>query len=274
MDEQVGQRERRSHAVLAAPAPAAEDSAAPGAGEPVPLRHWLALLALALAAMMDGVNAMIVTLASPVISAELSTGLSELQWVTTGYLLAYAGTLLLAGRLGDRYGHRRVFVVGMVGFMVSSVVVGLATGIWMLVVARVAQGAFGAALLPSALAILRLTFPSDKLKVAVGVFMGTLALSAAADPFLGGVIIEYAGWRWAFFINVIVGLVALVMTTALVRPTAPQDADRALDAVGIGLASGALAALVLGSTRSPSTAGPASSRCSASRPPSCSARCS
>jgi EmrB/QacA subfamily drug resistance transporter len=213
---------------------------------PVPARAWLGLIPLALAAMMDGVDAMVVTVASPTISVEMDTGLSQLQWVTTGYMLAYAATLLAAGKLGDRYGHRRIFLIGMVGFMASSVLVGLSQSIGMLIVWRIVQGICGASLLPAALAILRLTFPEDKLKVAIGVFMGTFALSAAAGPFLGGVVVQYAGWRWAFFINVIVGAIAVLLTLILVRPTPAADADRPLDVPGIGLIAVTLSALVLG----------------------------
>jgi EmrB/QacA subfamily drug resistance transporter len=212
-------------------------------------RTWLSLLPLALAATMNGVDAMVVTVASPTISVEMDTGLSELQWVTTGYLLAYAATLLAAGKLGDRYGHRRIFLIGMVGFMAASVVVGLSQSIGMLIVSRIVQGVCGASLLPSALAILRLTFPEDKLKIAIGVFMGTFALSAAAGPFVGGVVVQYAGWRWAFFINVIVGAFAVLLTTILVRSTPPEDTQRRLDVPGIALAAVTLSALVLGINR-------------------------
>jgi EmrB/QacA subfamily drug resistance transporter len=211
----------------------------------VGMRPWLGLVALALAAMMDGVDAMIVTIAAPTISVELDTGLAELQWITTGYLLAYAASLLTAGKLGDRYGHRRVFLLGMVGFMASSVLVGLSQSITMMIAFRVLQGAFAASLLPAALAIIRITFPEASRKVAVGVFMGTSGLSAAAGPFLGGLVVEYGSWRWAFFVNVIGGAVALALTVALIRPTAPTDARRPLDAPGILLAAFTLAPLVL-----------------------------
>ncbi|MFE9106001.1 MFS transporter [Actinomadura geliboluensis] len=223
--------------------------AAPAA--PVPARLWLGLLALALSAMMHGVDAMVVTVANPTIGAEMHTGLAELQWVTTGYMLAYAATLVTAGKLGDRFGQRRVFLIGLVGFIVASGLVGVAQDIGTLIAFRVVQGAFGASLLPSALAILRLTFPEDKLKVAVGVFMGTFALSSASGPFLGGVVVEYAGWRWAFYINVIGGLIALAMVLALIAPTPPQDARRRVDLPGMALLTVTILALVLGINQVP-----------------------
>jgi EmrB/QacA subfamily drug resistance transporter len=214
--------------------------------ERIPLRLWLGLMALALSAMMHGVDSMVVTVASPTISRDMHTGLSQLLWLTTGYLLSYAATLVPAGKLGDRYGHRRVFLAGIVGFAISSVLVGVSKNIGMLIAWRVVQGACGGCLIPSALAIVRLTFPASKLKVAIGVFVGTFALSAAGGPFLGGVVVQYAGWRWIFFINVIAGAVTLALTLILIRPTPPSDPHRSLDLPGIGLIAVTLAALVLG----------------------------
>lgn len=215
-------------------------------GEKVPLRLWLGLMALALSAMMHGVDAMVVTVASPTISREMHTGLSQLLWITTGYMLAYAATLVAAGKLGDRYGHRRVFLTGIVGFVISSVLVGLSQSIGVLIAFRIVQGICGASLVPSALAMVRLTFPASKMKIAIGVFMGTFALSAAAGPFLGGVIVQYAGWRWVFFINVIAGAVTFALIVALIRPAEPVDVRRSMDLPGIGLLAITLAALVLG----------------------------
>ncbi|WP_067499244.1 MFS transporter [Actinoplanes sp. TFC3] len=209
-------------------------------------RMWLGLMALSLSAMMHGVDAMVVSVASPTISRELNTGLHQLLWITTGYMLGYAASLVAAGMLGDRYGHRRVFLVGIVGFVLSSVLVGLAGGIGTLIAWRVVQGICGGALVPSALAIIRLTFPPDRLKIAIGVFVGTFALSSAGGPALGGVVVEYAGWRWAFFINVIAGSITFVLALLLIRPTPAVGARRGLDIPGILLLAAALAAFVLG----------------------------
>jgi EmrB/QacA subfamily drug resistance transporter len=225
-----------------------------GNGEKVPLKLWLGLVALALSAVMHGIDAMVVTVATPTISHELDTGLAQLLWVTTGYLLAYAATLVAAGKLGDRHGHRKVFLVGVVGFAVSSVLVGSSQTIEMLIAFRVLQGVCGASLVPSALAILRLTFPPDRIKIAVGVFMGSFALSAAAGPFLGGVLVEFAGWRWVFFINVFAAAVTFAVVLVLIKPTRPVDTQRSLDLPGIALLAVALAALVLAINQT-STAG-------------------
>ncbi|GAA2520147.1 MFS transporter [Winogradskya humida] len=207
---------------------------------------WLGLMALSLSAMMHGVDAMVVSVASPTISRELNTGLHQLLWITTGYMLGYAASLVAAGMLGDRYGHRRVFLVGIIGFVVSSVLVGLSGGIGTLIAWRIVQGICGGALVPSALAIIRLTFPPDRMKIAIGVFVGTFALSSAGGPALGGVVVEYAGWRWAFFINVIAGTVTFVLALLLIRPTPAVGARRGLDIPGVLLLAPALAAFVLG----------------------------
>ncbi|MBV9445829.1 MAG: MFS transporter [Streptosporangiaceae bacterium] len=212
----------------------------------VPVRLWLGLIALALATMMHGVDATIVTVASPTISRDLHTGLSELLWITTGYMLAYAASLVAVGRIGDRYGHRRIFLAGIIGFILSSVLAGLSQSIGMLIAFRILQGLCGASLVPSALAILRLTFPATKFKIAIGVFTGVFALSSAAGPSVGGIVVEYAGWRWAFFINVVIGAVAFVLTLLLIPSSAPQDAERSLDVPGISLLAVALSMLTLG----------------------------
>lgn len=241
MDEQIP----------SATGPADPGSPAATPDEKVPPRLWLGLTAMALAAMMLGVDAMVVTVANPTISAELGATLTQLQWVTTGYMLAYAALLVAAGKVGDRYGHRKVFLAGIIGFVVSSVLVGLSHNIEALVAWRVLQGMCGATLMPSALAILRLTFPPSKIKIAIGVFIGTFALSSAGGPFFGGLIVEYAGWRWAFFINVIGGAVTLLMASTLIRAVPPADARRGLDLPGIALVAVSLATLVYGITEVP-----------------------
>lgn len=212
---------------------------------------WFGLLALALSATMHGVDATVMIVAIPTISQELNVGHAGLQWVTAGYLLAYAAILITAGKLGDRYGQRRVFLSGMIGFMVSSAMAGLAGSIGTLIVWRVVQGACGAAMLASGLAIIRLIFPANKLKVAVGIFTGMFALSSAGGPFVGGFIVEYADWRWAFFINVIGGTITLVLVALLIPQVPPQDTQRRLDLGGMVLLAVALVALVLGINQAP-----------------------
>lgn len=212
---------------------------------------WLGLLALALSATMHGVDALVVIVAIPTISEDLDAGLAGLHWVTAGYLLAYAAMLITAGKLGDRYGQRRVFVAGMVGFMISSAMAGLAGSIDLLIAWRVVQGACGAAMLASGLAIIRLIFPENKLKVAVGIFTGVFALSSAGGPFVGGVVVEYADWRWAFFINVIGGAITLVLVALLIPRISPHDARRGLDIGGMVLIAVALLGLVLGINQAP-----------------------
>ncbi|GAA2711080.1 MFS transporter [Micromonospora olivasterospora] len=221
----------------------------PGTGEPPPEETvsraaWVGLFTMALAVTLISLDMSVVTVANPAIAADLDTTLSQLQWVTTGYLLAFAASLVVAGKLGDRFGHRLVFLVGMAAFMASSALVGRAQSVEALIAWRVVQGVAGATLMPSALAILRLTFPPGRLKTAIGVFMGTYAVAGVSGPFVGGAIVELADWRWAFYVNVFVGAAALLAVLLLVRPTPPEGAERAFDMPGIVLLTGTLLALV------------------------------
>lgn len=221
--------------------PAASGGA--GAGGRLP---WFILLALALGVAMDAFDATVVSVANPSIAADLNTNLSELQWVANGYLLATAVFLITAGKLGDRFGHKRVFLVGLVGFVVSSVLVGFAGSIEMLVVWRVVQGACGSVLMPTGLALVSFVFPRDKVKVAMGVFTGAFALFAAAGPVLGGVVVEFAGWRWAFFLNVFIGAASFLLVVLLVPRLKVPGASMPFDVPGILLLTASLLGLVWG----------------------------
>lgn len=213
-------------------------------------RAWLGLVVLALAAMMHGTDSTIAAIAAPRIGADLNTSLHQLQWVTTGYMVAYAALLILAGKLGDRLGHRKVFLAGMIGFVAASLLVGLATNIVVLVLFRIAQGACGAFMLPSSLALVRLTFPDDSRKMAMGIFTGVFAISAAAGPVLGGLLVGLAGWRWAFFVNVAVGVLLFPGVVAFVRNARARERDEHLDVVGVVLFALAMSAAVLAINRS------------------------
>lgn len=229
----------------------AQASAEEGDVAPPRLREWFGLAALALAVTMNSLDMSVVTVANPAISADLGTGLSELEWVTTAYILAFAAFLVPAGKLGDRFGHKRIFLVGIAGFALSSALVGLSTGLVSLVGWRVLQGVCGAMLMPSALAILRLTFPPDKLKVAIGVFMGIFSVAGLAGPLFGGLMVEFASWRWAFYINVFTGAIAFVIVLLAVRRDDPVSASERFDFPGVALMTVTLVALVWGITQVP-----------------------
>lgn len=205
---------------------------------------WLVLAALALGAMMDALDSTAVAIANPSIGAEFDTTLTQLEWVTNGYMLATAVFLITAGKLGDKFGHRRMFLTGVVCFVASSVLAGLSDGIVGLIVFRVLQGASGSLLIPTALSILAVTFPENRVKSAFGIFMGTFAIGGASGPFIGGLLVQNLDWRWVFFINVGLGAIAFAVTAVIVPRRAPAGASRPFDAPGVALLTLALTGLI------------------------------
>jgi EmrB/QacA subfamily drug resistance transporter len=205
---------------------------------------WGTLVAIAFGVMMVALDGTIVAVANPAIGASLGASLAELQWVTHGYLLGLAVFLITAGKLGDRFGHRRTYLVGVVGFVLSSVAIALSFGVIMLVVFRVLQGVFGALLLPAAMGLLRSSFPPEKLGRAFGVFGSLIGAATAGGPILGGVLVGTFGWEAVFYINAPVGAVALGLSLWLLRPNQATDPDSRMDIPGIALLSVAIFALV------------------------------
>ena len=173
-------------------------------------------------AMLD---ATVVNVALPHIGRDLDAGVSDLQWVLTGYLLALASLILVGGALGDRYGRRRVFVVGTAWFAVASLACGLAPNVGLLVTARVLQGVGGALLTPGSLAIIQASFRERDRAPAVGAWSGLGGIAGAIGPLVGGFLVDGPGWRWAFLVNVPVA--ALVIVCA--RDRYPSRAIRRRD---------------------------------------------
>jgi EmrB/QacA subfamily drug resistance transporter len=211
----------------------------------------LTLLAVALGVMMVALDGTIVAVANPAIQADLGASLADIQWVTNGYLLALAVALITMGTIGDRFGHKKVFLTGIVGFAATSAAVGLsgdiAKSIGLIIAFRVAQGVFGAMLQPTALALLRKNFPAEKLNAALGIWGAVIGASTAAGPIVGGLLVQHVNWEACFYINVPVGLIALTMGALVLRETASSRAPgsaRSFDIPGVALLSGALFALV------------------------------
>ncbi len=195
------------------PSPAAGHG--PVAGEPVALGtapgRWV-LLSTVLASAMAFLDATAVTLALPSIGTELGASLSGLQWTVTGYTLALAALILLGGALGDRYGRRRVFTVGVVWFAVASLVCGVAQSTGQLVAARVLQGVGGALLTPGSLAIIQASFrPQDRAR-AIGLWSALSGVAGLVGPFFGGFLVDAVSWRWVFGINVPLAVLTLAAT--------------------------------------------------------------
>jgi EmrB/QacA subfamily drug resistance transporter len=213
----------------------------PGHGHP-----WLTLLAVALGVMMVGLDATVVAIANPAIARDLHADLTGLQWVTNGYLLAIAVSLITAGRLADRFGRKRIFLVGVAGFALASIAVGLSSSIGMVIFFRVVQGLAGALLQPASLAILRNAFPPAKLNMAIGIWSGTSGLAIASGPIVAGVLVENVNWQSVFFLNAPIAVLALVLGAWVILESRDPQAHGSFDLPGVGLLSGALFALVWG----------------------------
>ena len=215
----------------------------------------LTLLAVALGVMMVALDGTIVAVANPAIQSHLHASLAGIQWVTNAYLLALAVSLITLGKLGDRFGHKKVFLTGVTGFALSSAAIGLsgtiASSIGLVIAFRALQGVFGAMLQPTALALLRETFPVEKLNKAIGVWGAVIGASTAAGPIVGGLLVQHISWESCFYVNVPVGIAALIMSLLVLRETPPSPAASSFDIPGIIALSGALFLLIWGLIKGP-----------------------
>ncbi|MGW1268679.1 MFS transporter [Streptomyces sp. NPDC002491] len=209
-------------------------------------RRWWGLVIIALAQLMVVLDATIVNIALPSAQQDLGISDGDRQWVITAYTLAFGGLLLLGGRIADRVGRKRTFVIGLVGFAAASALGGAATGAGMLFGARALQGVFAAVLAPSALSLLTTTFTDPKERgKAFGIY-GALAGSGAAIGFiLGGLLTEYLDWRWCLYVNVPIAVIAVFGGLVLLHDRAGH-ADVRLDVPGAVLGCGGLVAIVYG----------------------------
>ncbi|WP_433253241.1 MFS transporter [Streptosporangium sp. CA-135522] len=211
---------------------------------------WLTLLSVSLGVIMVMLDGTVVGIANPVIAHDLNASLADLQWVTSGYLLALAVFLITAGKLGDLFGHKMIFLVGVTGFALTSLAIGLSSSIGVLIALRVLQGLFGALLQPAALALLRVAFPGERLKMAMGAWGGIIGLSSAAGPIVGGLLVENVSWQSVFFINVPVGVVALAMGLWVLTESRARALSK-VDWLGVVLLSVAMFALVWAIIKAP-----------------------
>ncbi|GAA4864417.1 MFS transporter [Kitasatospora terrestris] len=211
-------------------------------------RRWWALAVIAIAQLMIVLDATIVNIALP--SAQKDLGISDAnrQWVITAYLLAFGGLLLLGGRLGDLYGRKRTFIIGLLGFAFASALGGMATGGGMLFAARALQGAFGALLAPSALSLLSTTFSDPRERAtAFGIFGALAGGGAAIGLITGGLLTEYLNWRWCLYVNVPIALGAAFGAFYLLKRDHIAKGHRTpLDLPGAFLGCGGLLAIVYG----------------------------
>ncbi|GAA2595563.1 MFS transporter [Streptomyces axinellae] len=234
----------------------APDPAKPGEGgadSPKGLRGhpWLTLVTVAFGVAMVALDGTIVAIANPAIQKDLGASLADVQWITNGYLLALAVSLITAGKLGDRFGHRQTFLVGVVGFAAASAAIGVAGSVSLVIAFRVLQGICGALLMPAALGLLRASFPAERLNAAIGIWGAVIGASTAAGPIVGGLLVEHVSWESVFFINVPVGALALVMGLVLLLDRRAENAPRSFDVLGIVLLSVAMFCLVWAIIKAP-----------------------
>ncbi|WP_405997105.1 MFS transporter [Streptomyces sp. NBC_00829] len=207
-------------------------------------RHRFALFAAVAGAMIVALDGTVLMVAQPSLQQDLGATVAQVQWTSTGYLLAVAALLVIAGRLGDRYGHRRLLFIGVLGFAAASAGIALAPGIGWVIGLRAVQGVFGALLQPATLALLRLAYPADRIGAAIAIRTSAIGVAAAAGPLLGGVLVAHLGWRSVFVINIPISLAIAALTLAVRVPATPRAVSQRLDLTGAALLATALAVLV------------------------------
>ncbi|MFQ6327245.1 DHA2 family efflux MFS transporter permease subunit [Nocardia sp. CWNU-33] len=205
---------------------------------------WLALFALVVGFFMILLDMTIVAVANPAIMVDLGADISQVIWVTSAYLLTYAVPLLVTGRLGDRYGPKNMYLIGLAVFTAASLWCGLSGTITMLIAARAVQGLGAALMTPQTMAVITRTFPPDKRGAAMGLWGGVAGLATLVGPILGGVLVDGLGWEWIFIVNVPVGIVAFALAVSLV-PALPTN-EHKFDIPGVLLSGVGLFLLVFG----------------------------
>src|SRR5213080_784804 len=227
---------------------AAPGDAAAHRDNPHHARRWPILVMIGIAQLMVVLDATVVNIALPSAQADLGFSNDARQWVVTAYALAFGSLLLLGGRLADLFGRKRAFLVGLAGFAAVSALGGAASGIEMLLVARAAQGVFGALLAPAALSLLTTTFTDPKERGrAFGVYGAIGGGGAAIGLLLGGVLTEYLDWRWCMFVNLPIAIAAAVAGFLVVHES-KAEGDTKYDVPGAVLITLGLVALVYGFT--------------------------
>lgn len=206
-------------------------------------RKWWTLAALSFSLFMIMLDNTIVNVALPSIQRDLEIGVSELEWVVTGYALSFAVLMLTGGKLADMYGRRRVFLLGLAVFALSSLACGLAGSAGLLIGARVVQGVGAAFMMPATLSIISATFPPRERGAALGTWAGVSAVALAIGPLVGGLITEHISWHWIFYVNVPVGALAIVATLVIVPESRDTSHEQRLDVPGLLVSGAGLLAL-------------------------------
>lgn len=212
--------------------------------EAPPASPWPALWALVVGFFMILVDSTIVSVATPALMRGLDADVGAVVWVTSAYLLAYAVPLLITGRLGDRFGPKNIYLIGLVVFTLSSLWCGLSSSVAMLIVARIVQGLGAALMTPQTMAVITRTFPPQNRGAAMGLWGATAGVATLVGPLAGGVLVDSLGWEWIFFVNVPVGVIAFVAAWVLVPRL--ETRSHAFDWPGVVLSAVGMFCIVFG----------------------------
>jgi len=196
-------------------------------------RKWLTLFAVSFGLFMIMLDNTVVNVALPTMQRDLHVSVSQLEWVVIAYALTFAALLITGGKLGDLYGRRRLFVIGLAIFTLSSLACGLASSAGFLIGARTVQGVGAALMSPATLSIIVATFPPKQRGTAIGIWAGVSALALAIGPLGGGLITQHINWNWIFFINVPVGVIAIVVSQLVIRESRDTSVEQSLDLPGL-----------------------------------------
>ena len=210
---------------------------------------WNALWAMMIGFFVIMVDSTIVAIANPTLKIDLHTGYDTVVWVTSAYLLGYAVVLLVAGRLGDRFGPKNLYLIGLLVFTAASLWCGLSGTAAMLITARVVQGVGAGVLTPQTLSMITRIFPAQRRGVAASLWGATAGVASLVGPLAGGVLVDGLRWQWIFFVNIPIGIVGLVLAVRLV-PVLPTQAH-GLDPVGVALSGVGMFLIVFGLQQGP-----------------------
>src|SRR6476619_6623279 len=207
-------------------------------------RRWWTLGALCFALFMIMLDNTVVNVALPAIQSDLGISVSELEWTVAAYALTFASLLLTGGKLGDLLGRRKIFIVGLTVFTLSSLACGLSSSAPQLISARAVQGIGAALMMPATLSIISHTFHARERGMAIGIWAGVSALALAIGPLLGGIITEHISWNWIFYVNVPIGVLAVIAAIVVVPESKDTSQEQRLDLPGLITSGVGLLALV------------------------------
>jgi EmrB/QacA subfamily drug resistance transporter len=196
-------------------------------------RKWWTLAAVAFGLFMIMLDNTVVNVALPSIQRDLHISISELEWVVTAYALTFAALLITGGKLADLFGRRRIFMIGLVVFTLSSLACGFAPTAGFLIGARAVQGTGAALMNPATLSIVTATFPPKERGQAIGIWAGVSALALAIGPLAGGLIVDNINWNWIFFVNVPVGALGLVVSRLVIKESRDTSHEQSIDVPGL-----------------------------------------